>query len=71
MIVDIVFPKGAYELEAIDLEIKRLMVLNGDSDGGTFLFTIKPNFTTQGSIMKLKMDGKYILPMQDQIYSSV
>ena len=56
MIVDIVIPKGAYELEAIDLEIKRLMVLNGDSDGETFPISIKPNFTTQGSIIEIE-DG--------------
>ena len=56
MIVDIVIPNGAYELEAIDLEIKRLMVLNGDSDGETFPFTIKPYFTTQGSIIEIE-DG--------------
>ena len=56
MINDIVFPKGAYELEAIDLEIKRLMVLNGDSDDETFPFSIKPNFTTQGSIIEVE-DG--------------
>ena len=56
MIVDNAIPKVAYELEALDLEIKRLMVLNGDSDGESFPFTIKPNFTTQGSIIEIE-DG--------------
>ena len=56
MIVDIVIPKGVYELEAIYLEIKRLMVLNGDSDDEIFPFTIKPNFSTQGSIIEIE-DG--------------
>ena len=56
MIVDIEIPKGAYELEAIDLEIKRLMVSNGDSDGETFPITIKPNFNTQESIIEIE-DG--------------
>ena len=32
------------------------MVLNGDSDGEIFPFTIKPNFTTQGSIIEIE-DG--------------
>ena len=56
MIVDIEIPKGAYELGAIDLEIKRLMVSNGDSDGETFPITIKPNFNTQESIIEIE-DG--------------
>ena len=42
-------------MKAIDLEIQRLMVLNGDSDGETFPFTIKPNFTTQGSIIEIEV----------------
>ena len=54
MIVDIVIPKGADELEEIDLEIRRLMVLNGDSDGETFPFSIEPNFTRQGSIIEIE-----------------
>ena len=53
IIVDIVLEKGAYELEAMDLEIKRLMVLNGDSDGETIPITIKQDFSTQGSIMEI------------------
>ena len=56
MIVDIDLEKSAYELEAIDLKIKRLRVLNGDFDGETFPITIKPNFSTQGSIIEIK-DG--------------
>ena len=32
------------------------MVLNGDFDGETFPITIKPNFSTQGSIIEIK-DG--------------
>ena len=43
MIDDIVLEESAYELEAIDFNIKQLMVLNGDSDE-TFPITIKPNF---------------------------
>ena len=39
-----------------NLEIERLMVLNGDFDGQSFPFTIKPNFQTQGSIMEIE-DG--------------
>ena len=56
MIVEIVIPKGAYEMEAVYSEIKRLMILNGDSEGETFPVKIKPNFTTQASTIEI-VDG--------------
>ena len=49
----ITIPHGAYELESLELEIKRLIIEEGDITKDFYPFSIKPNFSTLGSIIEI------------------
>ena len=49
----IIIPPGAYELESLDDEIKRICILDGHFTESNYPFKIKPNFSTLGSIIEI------------------
>ena len=50
---------GAYEIESLDLEIKRLIINRyAGMDDESYPFSIKPNFSTLGSIIEIKDEWK-------------
>ena len=52
-IVMITIPHGAYELESLDLEIKRIIIEEGHITKDFYPFSIEPNFSTLGSIIEI------------------
>ena len=58
----IIIPPGAYELENLDKEIKRIIIEEGHYTEDTYHFNIKPNFSTLGSIIEISPynSGSYI-----------
>ena len=52
-IVKITIPHGAYELKSLDLEIKRIKFEEGHITEDFYPFSIKPNFSTLGSIIEI------------------
>ena len=59
-IVMITIPHGAYELESLDLEIKRIIIEEGHITKDFYPFSIKPNFSTLGSIIEIT-DPNYLI----------
>ena len=51
--IQIRIPEGAYEIETINNEIKRMIIDKEYYTENEYPFTIKPNFTTQGSIIEI------------------
>ena len=49
----IIIPPGAYELESLDDEIKRICIIDGHFTESTYPFKIRPNFSTLGSIIEI------------------
>ena len=58
--IKISIPPGAYEIEALNDEIKRLIIDEGHFTEEDYPFTIKPNFSTLGSIIEIKPQGSII-----------
>ena len=52
-IVMITIPHGAYELESLDLEMKRIIIEEGHIKKDFYPFSIKPNFSKIGSIIEI------------------
>ena len=44
---------GAYELESLDAEIKRICIIDGHFTDSNYPFKIRPNFSTLGSIIEI------------------
>ena len=62
---------GAYEIESFDLEIKRLIINRYTGmDDESYPFSIKPNFSTLGSIIEIR-DGWQIDFTQDNTIRDV
>ena len=51
--IQITIPPGAYEIESLNNEIKRIIIDEGHYSENEYPFTIKPNFSTLGSIIEL------------------
>ena len=51
---DILIPPGAYELESLNDEIKRIFIRDCYFTEGNYLFIIQPYFSTLGSIIQIK-----------------
>ena len=49
----ITIPPGAYEVESLNNEIKMIIFEEGHFTDVDYPFTIKPNFSTFGSIMEI------------------
>ena len=58
-------PPGAYEIEKLNNEIKRIIIDGEHYTLATYLFTTKPNFSTLGSIIELSPQGPIISFMFD------
>ena len=53
-------PAGAYEIESLNDEIKRIIIDKEYYTEANYPFTIKPNFSTLGSIIEIKPQGPII-----------
>ena len=58
--IQIRIPEGAYEIESLDDEIKRVIIDKEYYTEENYPFTIKANFSTLGSIIKIKQKGPII-----------
>ena len=58
-------PSGAYEIESLNNEIKRIIIDAEHYTEATYPFTIKPNFSTLGSIIEISPEGPIISFMFD------
>ena len=51
--IKITIPPGAYEIESLNNEIKRIIIDEEHYTEANYPFTIKPNFSTLGSIIEI------------------
>ena len=58
--IQIRIPEGAYEIESLNDEIKRIIIDKEHYTEASYPFTIKPNFSTLGSIVEIKPQGPII-----------
>ena len=63
--IQITIPPGAYEIESMNDEIKRITIDEGHYTEANYPFKIKPNFSTLGSIIKISPQGPIISFMFD------
>ena len=54
------YSNGAYEIESLNEEIKRIIIDEGHYNQVNYPFTIKPNFSTLGSIIEISTQGPII-----------
>ena len=58
--IQILIPKGAYEIDSLNKEIKGIIIEEENYTEANYPFTIKPNFSTLGSIIKISTQGPVI-----------
>ena len=63
--IQIIIPQGAYEPESLNKEIKRIIIDEGHYTEIDYPFTIKPNFSTLGSIIEISIEGPLISFLPD------
>ena len=63
--IKITIPPGAYEIESLNNEIKRIIIDEEHYTEANYPFTIKPNFSTLGSIIEISPQGSIISFMFD------
>ena len=63
--IKITIPPGAYEIESINNEIKRNINDEGHYTESNYPFTIKPKFSTLGSIIEISPQGPIVSFMFD------
>ena len=63
--VQITISNEAYELENLNIEIKRIIIDEAHYTEATYPFTIKPNFSTLGSIIEISTQGPVIAFVPD------
>ena len=63
--VKITIPPGAYEIENLNNEVKRIIFDEEHYTEAKYSFTIKPNFLTLGSIIEISPQGPIISFMFD------
>ena len=63
--VQITIPPGAYEIEALDKELKETLIAEDYYTQANYPFKIKPNFSTLGSIIEISPQGPIISFMFD------
>ena len=63
--VQITIPPGAYEIESLNNEVKRIIFDEGHYTEANYLFTIKPNFSTLCSIIEISPQGPIITFIPD------
>ena len=65
--IQITIPSGAYEIEMLDREIKRVVIGEKYYTPATYPFKIKPNFSTLSSIIEISTQGPIISSFNDTI----
>ena len=63
--IQISISSGAYELEKLNNEIKRIIIDEEHHTEANYPFTIKPNFSTKGSIIEISTKGPVIAFVPD------
>ena len=63
--IQITIPPGAYEIEALNNEIKRIIIDDEHYTEANYPFSIKPNFSTLGSIIEISTQGPIISIIPD------
>ena len=63
--IQITIREGIYEIEALDEEIKRVIIDEGHYSEKDYPFHIKPDFNTLGSIIKISPQGPIITFIPD------
>ena len=63
--IQITIPPGAYEIESLNNEIKRILIDAEHYTEADYPFTIKPNFSTLGSIIEISTQGPIITFVPD------
>ena len=63
--IKISIPPGAYEIQSLDREIKRIILEEGHYTEVNYPFKIKPNFSTLGSIIEISTEGAVITFVPD------
>ena len=63
--IQITIPPGAYEIESLNNEIKRIFFDEEHYTEANYPFKIKPNFSTLGSIIEISPQGPKICFMFD------
>ena len=58
--ISITIPPGAYEIERLNYEIKRIIIDQEHYTETNYPFNIKPNFSTLGSIIEISSQGPII-----------
>ena len=58
--IKITIPLGAYEIESLNNQVKRIIIDEEHYTEANYPFTIKPNFTTLGSIIETSPQGPII-----------
>ena len=58
--IKITIPPGPYEIEALNIEIRRIIIDEGHFTEDDYPFLIKPNFNTLGSIVETFPSGPLI-----------
>ena len=64
-LIKITIPPGANEIESLNIEIKRIIIHEEHYTEANYPFTIKPNFSTLGSIIEISPQGPIISFMFD------
>ena len=59
--IQITIPSGAYEIESLNNEIKRIITDETHYTEVNYPFTIKPNFSTLGSIIEITTQGPAVI----------
>ena len=65
--IKITIPRGAYEIEILNNEIKRIIIDEEYYTEANYPFTIRPNVSTLGSIIEISPQGPIISFMFDDI----
>ena len=58
--IQIIIPPGAYEIESLNNEIKRIIIDQEHYTETNYPFNIKPNFSTFGSIIEISPQGPVV-----------
>ena len=63
--IQISIPIGAYEIESLNNEVKRIIIEEEHYEEVNYPFTIKPNFSTLGSIVEISLQGSVFTLVPD------
>ena len=64
--MQITIPPGAYEVESLNIETKRIIIDEEHYTESNYPFTIKPNFSTLGSNIEISTRGAVFTFVPDE-----